>query len=284
MEGSSFWSRPSRQNKRVLSDLAGKLKTTRGRSSSSSSDVGPAESSINRQDVILDSSDSQSKGYMFVSPWGGRCKFSTGGGGNSLRLKHTLPAPVSASNMNEPTSSPQMSAPVSELRFNLPSSAVFSTSITDAASKSTFDARRLNTSKLSNLRKKLSPHKAQPPLSPRPHPTSYAAMHPSDEEEALALQPRSYHTTDSSDEEAPPPLSMRLYPFPHAMNPSHEDALDEEPRLDLSIGQEKAGGGNRGKRAKLGKLVIHHEGFKMLDLVVAANIGVWWSVWKSISR
>jgi hypothetical protein len=51
--------------------------------------------------------------------------------------------------------------------------------------------------------------------------------------------------------------------------------------LDLSIGQERAGGGNRGKRAKLGKLIIYDEGFKMLDLIVAANMGVWWSVWGS---
>lgn len=63
-----------------------------------------------------------------------------------------------------------------------------------------------------------------------------------------------------------------------------DDAIDEAPdgkgaRLDLSLGQEKAGGGNRGKRAKLGKLIIHDEGLKMLDLVVAANLGVWWETW-----
>jgi hypothetical protein len=68
------------------------------------------------------------------------------------------------------------------------------------------------------------------------------------------------------------------------MNASHEEPIEDDPHLDLSIGQEKAGGGNRGKRAKLGKLVIHHEGFKMLDLVVAANISVWWSVWESVTR
>jgi len=68
------------------------------------------------------------------------------------------------------------------------------------------------------------------------------------------------------------------------MNATRGEEIDDDPHLDLSIGQEKAGGGNRGKRAKLGKLVIHHEGFKMLDLVVAANIGVWWSVWESGSH
>ncbi len=54
---------------------------------------------------------------------------------------------------------------------------------------------------------------------------------------------------------------------------------DDEAPMDLRLGREKAGGGNRGKRAKLGKLIIHDEGLKMLDLVVAANIGVWWTTW-----
>ncbi|KAG7118562.1 hypothetical protein HYQ44_005705 [Verticillium longisporum] len=48
----------------------------------------------------------------------------------------------------------------------------------------------------------------------------------------------------------------------------------------LALGREKAGGGNRGKRAKLGKLIVSGEGMKMLDLVVAANIGVWWGAWE----
>lgn len=49
--------------------------------------------------------------------------------------------------------------------------------------------------------------------------------------------------------------------------------------MDLSLGREHAGGGTRGKRAKLGKLIIHDEGLKMLDLAVAANVGVWWNSW-----
>ena len=59
-----------------------------------------------------------------------------------------------------------------------------------------------------------------------------------------------------------------------------EDSDDEEDeRMDLSLGQERAGGGMRGKEAKLGKLIVEDEGLKMLDLVVAANMGVWWSVY-----
>ncbi|KAL8718892.1 MAG: hypothetical protein Q9225_004038 [Loekoesia sp. 1 TL-2023] len=50
--------------------------------------------------------------------------------------------------------------------------------------------------------------------------------------------------------------------------------------FDLSLGQEHAGGGFGGKQAKLGKLIIEPEGLKMLDLLVAANMGLWWRVYE----
>lgn len=50
----------------------------------------------------------------------------------------------------------------------------------------------------------------------------------------------------------------------------------DEDRLDLSLAKEAAGGGMSGKSAKLGKLIIEDEGIKMIDLVVAASMGVWW--------
>ncbi|KAK1088283.1 hypothetical protein LTR48_001731 [Friedmanniomyces endolithicus] len=56
--------------------------------------------------------------------------------------------------------------------------------------------------------------------------------------------------------------------------------LDEDGRVDLTLGQEKAGGGFGGKQAKLGKLVIEPEGLKMLDLLVAANVGLWWRAYE----
>ena len=55
-----------------------------------------------------------------------------------------------------------------------------------------------------------------------------------------------------------------------------------QDRLDLSIGQEHAGGGFGGKQAKLGKLIIEKEGLQMLDLVVAANMALWWKVYERI--
>ena len=53
-------------------------------------------------------------------------------------------------------------------------------------------------------------------------------------------------------------------------------------RLDLSLARERAGGGMRGNSAKLGKLIIEDEGLKMLDLVVAACMGVWWKVYDHV--
>lgn len=59
-----------------------------------------------------------------------------------------------------------------------------------------------------------------------------------------------------------------------------DSSLPDDDRLDLSLGQEHAGGGFGGKQAKLGKLIIENEGLKMLDLLVAANIGIWWRVYE----
>jgi hypothetical protein len=56
-------------------------------------------------------------------------------------------------------------------------------------------------------------------------------------------------------------------------------STSERDRLDLSLAREHAGGGLRGKSAKLGKLIIEDEGLKMLDLLVAACMGVWWGVY-----
>lgn len=65
-----------------------------------------------------------------------------------------------------------------------------------------------------------------------------------------------------------------------AVGENYEDYSSSDDRLDLSLGQERAGGGFGGKQAKLGKLIIESEGLKMLDLVVAANVGIWWRVYE----
>ncbi|KLU84649.1 hypothetical protein MAPG_03689 [Magnaporthiopsis poae ATCC 64411] len=65
----------------------------------------------------------------------------------------------------------------------------------------------------------------------------------------------------------------------HSPRPHHDESPDPF-ETEMGLGRERAGGGNRGKRAKLGKLIIYDEGLKMLDLVVAANMGVWWGAWE----
>ncbi|KND86382.1 hypothetical protein TOPH_08985 [Tolypocladium ophioglossoides CBS 100239] len=74
--------------------------------------------------------------------------------------------------------------------------------------------------------------------------------------------------------------------FSKLLKPNHDgdgddgDDDDVVSPFEVNVGSERAGGGNRGSRAKLGKLIIYNDGLKMLDLVVAANIGVWWGAWE----
>ena len=56
--------------------------------------------------------------------------------------------------------------------------------------------------------------------------------------------------------------------------------LTDDGRISLELGRERAGGGFGGKQAKLGKLIVWPEGVKMLDLLVAANLGLWWRAWE----
>jgi hypothetical protein len=63
-------------------------------------------------------------------------------------------------------------------------------------------------------------------------------------------------------------------------NDYSDDEYDEEMRIFQNLGSEKAGGGFGGKKAKLGKLIIYPHGVEMLDLLVAANVGLWWRAWE----
>ncbi|KAI4189058.1 MAG: hypothetical protein L6R41_001725 [Letrouitia leprolyta] len=64
----------------------------------------------------------------------------------------------------------------------------------------------------------------------------------------------------------------------HIPEPSRDNGGSDP--FGLYLGQEHAGGGFGGKKAKLGKLIIEPEGLKMLDLLVAANMGLWWKVYE----
>jgi hypothetical protein len=261
MEGSSFWAR-TRQHGRAQSDIPGTRSITGG----PNHNFAAGAQELSHPHGSQDPSDSEPRGYVFTSPWGGRCKFATTSGGRSLHCRHTLPGPISATSGGE---FGQDAASVSELRSTAPS---------NSAKKLVIESRRLSKQKLGHIRNKLSPDKtARPPLPPRVHPASYAALYPSDEEGGPPLLPprpqSGAYAVESSDD------GGETHATAVGEQPDSWWPTEEESRLDLSIGQEKAGGGNRGKRAKLGKLIIYDEGFKMLDLIVAANMGVWWSVW-----
>ena len=164
-----------------------------------------------------------SRGCSLESPWNGLCEFSTSVAGRSLKCKHLY------SSSNPKFGPGTISAPVSELRFNLPSSKAFGTP----------NAKSLV------------------PGTPR-------------EGKRSSMFPRSHHRQSSSYFERDAISSYEGFGA----------KVELEDRLDLSLGQEHAGGGFGGKQAKLGKLIIETEGLQMLDLIVAANMALWWKVYE----
>ncbi|KAF2134654.1 hypothetical protein P153DRAFT_362400 [Dothidotthia symphoricarpi CBS 119687] len=152
------------------------------------------------------------RGYVFTSPWNGRCEFVTGVGGGSLKCRHIVPGLQGA---------PPFAMPVSELRFNLPSS------------------------------------QKTPIPSPR-------AEEPS---KRSSFFHRGRHSRNNSSISVNRPDTV-------------DDTRNSLDRLDLSLGQEYAGGGMGGKHAKLGKLIVEDEGLKMMDLLVAANLALWWRAYE----
>ncbi|KAF5023177.1 hypothetical protein F66182_4758 [Fusarium sp. NRRL 66182] len=176
--------------------------------------VSPVESHISMQP----GPGLRPRGYIFTSPWNGRCEFRTGSAGRSLRCYHILhderpPCnPLTDQGQNQvPGGGNGM--PVSELRFNLPTAELFRSP----------EGREEVKSQIQGHFNKL-----------------------------LRRDERSEGYDDDG----------MVSPF------------------DINLGREKAGGGNRGKRAKLGKLIIYPDGLKMLDLLVSANMGLWWQAWE----
>lgn len=236
MEGNTFWAN-TKQRARAMSDL-----------------TIPSEATPEKPAARTDAKDNTRRGYAFQSIWQGKCKFSTGASGRSLRCTHMGSGAHTTEGL------------LSDLRFSLPLGVDLS------KQACTEKGLRLQ----DQIRNKFASHEVAPPLPPRPVDMVGDATN-QDDELLPVLPPRPSNTDDphdtSEDDQVERPVP------PSATIP--EASAEKDARLDLSIGQEMAGGGNRGKRAKLGKLIIHDEGFKMLDLVVAANMGVFWSVWNS---
>lgn len=253
MVWSKAWERKYKQHLRSSSDQSGAGKGRWMRNSSDISSGLPPRKSAEGGNLGSPRYGVQESG--FLSPWNGHCEFSTDTSGRTLKCKHTVANPTITSSPAEPSTG--ISALVSELRFNLPSSAKSNDS--SAPISSNQQPGRFAESKVNKNQNKSSQNTANGRVSSR-YPIDYATMYP---------------TADENTPPKPPPTSYAaIYPS------DGEDDDDIDELLDLSLGREKAGGGNKGKRAKLGKLIVHDEGLKMLDLIVAANMGIWWTVWE----
>ena len=177
--------------------------------------------------------------YAFLSPWQGICSFTNGLDGKSLRCRHSLPGAN--------PSVPGINADVAELRFNLP-----------WATLRLRDPNKKPGSELSEV----SPNV---PMV-RPENSSNREQW---RRSFQVLTHKARHQLSNSDGQG------EMASFRH--DPARSDRSTEDDRFSLDLGREKAGGGFKGHSAKLGKLIIHDEGLKMCDLVVAACMGVWWN-------
>ncbi|PCG99397.1 Hypothetical protein PENO1_012210 [Penicillium occitanis (nom. inval.)] len=190
--------------------------------------------------------------YSFKSPWGGTCSFVASVNGGSLKCKHTIPGPAMSGEAGLSGSGQSPEVTVSELRYNIPFALEQSfrpPSIlnVNGNSKSPEDRGKGKRAALSQLIT-TNIQKVQQHARSRSH--SQGGMH----------TPSLSVARGSGDEQSP----ALVVP------------ADDEDRLDFSLAREHGGGGMSGKSAKLGKLIIEDEGIKMIDLVVAASMGVWW--------
>ncbi|KAF9888335.1 hypothetical protein FE257_008768 [Aspergillus nanangensis] len=240
--------------------------------------------------------------YTFTSPWNGTCTFSTSINGRSLKCKHIIPMPGFSNTSDTSVDNPAVT--VAEIRFNTPFQAGHlhhqpgpphispfalsqtptfpndpSTTNTGAlptdplhppqtrSSKRASFAQFLNPNAYSNRPTTSASQSSQQPSSSGFVPGT-AAGGGAGGGRGIESHRRKPSTSSSSSADVDPPA---LPPRP----PQHH-RFPSEDRIDFSLARERAGGGMRGKSAKLGKLIIEDEGIKMLDLVVAACMAVWW--------
>ena len=170
---------------------------------------------------------------IFTSPWKGKCSFTTGLDGRSLKCRHALPIASSTGEMS--------SEAACEIRFNLP----------------WLRLRKKNQSQSDGENSKV------PSSVPR-------------SAEAKEVFRRSVQRLRSASGSKMISEGQRLQTDFESIK-ARSNAADGQHRLDLSLGQEKAGGGFRGSSAKLGKLIIENEGLKFADLAVGACMSIWWT-------
>ncbi|KXG53052.1 uncharacterized protein PGRI_001020 [Penicillium griseofulvum] len=254
--------------------------------------------------------------YVFTSPWNGTCTFTNSVNGRSLKCKHMIPTPggfvppngeteappavtVAELRFNTPFQaanlhahahhaahkphpnhlSPFTQSQIQSLpRPNDPSENNLgpdgeplrpSSSNSHAATKRNSLSQLLNPNTYARPRAHTGP--GTPPNIPASPPADRQNFHPSTLLRRTSLRAQRFAR------------QSQLYPTQSHSHRSTSNSSggdvdydSDEDRLDLSLAREPAGGGLRGKSAKLGKLVIEDEGIKMLDLVVAACMAVWW--------
>ncbi|OJJ49216.1 hypothetical protein ASPZODRAFT_129629, partial [Penicilliopsis zonata CBS 506.65] len=192
--------------------------------------------------------------YTFLSPWNGICTFSTSVNGHSLKCKHLIPTPGFSNSAVSPSASFSSSsyssnpaATAAEIRFNGP-----------------FQASHL--------------HQRPPHLSP-PNNTntttglnSSSTTDPTSSPTARSSKRGSLATFLNTKNRLSRPRSRSAVSTISTSSGSESDETShrdrdrdrdqDQDRLDLSLAKELAGGGMRGKSAKLGKLIIDDEGIK----------------------
>ncbi|EED17665.1 conserved hypothetical protein [Talaromyces stipitatus ATCC 10500] len=188
--------------------------------------------------------------YSFQSPWDGTCSFVASVNGGSLKCKHTIPGPVMSSEAGVSGSGQNPEVTVSELRYNIPFALEQSfrpPSILNANGNSKSPSER-GKGKRAALSQLITTN------------IQKVQQHARSRSQSGVFTPILGSTRSSGDEQSPASVAP----------------ADDEDRLDFSLARELGGGGMSGKSAKLGKLIIEDEGIKMIDLVVAASMGVWW--------
>ena len=201
--------------------------------------------------------------FSFTSPWHGACEFATGIAGRSMKCRHIYPPP-SSDVAFEPKLALLNSTAISELRLNLP---VLNRRRDRIKHRPALSANPLRTSFFSSSSSRLGAgnHNGPPQPESSDHAKSRLRSH-SGFSAASRLRHRLSRSIDATSREEEDEL-------PDAW----DDAVADDP-MDLSLGRERAGGGFRGSKAKLGKLIVEGDGMLMLDLVVMANMGLWWAV------
>ncbi|KAF3388689.1 hypothetical protein F1880_004328 [Penicillium rolfsii] len=242
--------------------------------------------------------------YVFNSPWNGICTFSSSVNGRSLKCKHMISTPGYAS-PGDSDSNPAVT--VAEIRFNTPFQAAnlhYHASQRQHQQPHAHTRHHSHTSHTSNANATpTSPHHIPDPSNsdtvpkrnslsqflnpnfsrPRAHsgPNTPSTPNPSNPRATFSPTNLIRRTSLRTARFSRPAEYRHQYPAapprPRRSTSTSSGGPDsDEDRLDFSLARELAGGGMRGKSAKLGKLVIEDEGIKMLDLVVAACMAVWW--------